>query len=151
VTICFIQPADAIAVIVASVGREARRLLVGEVVDAWVDDLPERDLAPNYAKAVADLDEHDLSTLATWHESIEMGRPVATKDFLVGVFSALGENQRDALRVAVGLRSEDAFDAGVDEIQTIEAVLPRLSEERAKELAETCVELYLWDRLGVAN
>ena len=44
-SLCFIQPQDAIRVIAESVGREARRQLVGEVVRAWVDDIPDQELA----------------------------------------------------------------------------------------------------------
>jgi len=63
-TLCFIEPKDAIRVIAESVGREARRQLLGELVRAWVDEIPEQELESHYAKAVADLDEHDLSMLA---------------------------------------------------------------------------------------
>ena len=41
-SLCFIEPHDAIRVIADCVGREARRQLVGEVVRAWVDDIPEQ-------------------------------------------------------------------------------------------------------------
>ena len=71
--LCFIEPQDAIRVIAESVGREARRQLLGELVRAWVDEIPEEELASHYAKAVADLDEHDLSMLAAWHASLEVG------------------------------------------------------------------------------
>ena len=57
--LCFIEPHDAIRVIADSVGREARRQLVGEVVRAWVDDIPDQELSVHYAKAIADLDEDD--------------------------------------------------------------------------------------------
>jgi hypothetical protein len=149
--LCFIAPQDAIRVIAESVGREARRQLLGELVRAWVDEIPDDQLASHYAKAVADLDEHDLSMLAAWHASLEVGMPVANKEFLVGAFSSLGENRREALRIAAGLRGEDAFDAGVAEEQALETVLPWLSEERAVELAAECLELYCWDRLGGEN
>jgi hypothetical protein len=149
--LCFIAPQDAIRVIAESVGREARRQLLGELVRAWVDEIPDDQLASHYAKAVADLDEHDLSMLAAWHASLEVGMPVANKDFLLGAFSSLGENRREALRIAAGLRGEDAFNAGVAEEQALETVLPWLSEERAVELAAECVELYCWDRLGGEN
>src|SRR3712207_7384067 len=43
-------------VIAESVGREARRQLLGELVRAWVDEIPDEELASHYAKAVADLD-----------------------------------------------------------------------------------------------
>jgi hypothetical protein len=149
--LCFIAPQDAIRVIAESVGRDARRQLLGELVRAWVDEIPDDQLASHYAKAVADLDEHDLSMLAAWHASLEVGMPVANKDFLLGAFSSLGENRREALRIAAGLRGEDAFNAGVAEEQALETVLPWLSEERAVELAAECVELYCWDRLGGEN
>src|ERR1700761_8586231 len=79
-SLCFIEPQNAIRVIADSVGREARRQILGEVVRAWVDEIPERDLQSHYAKAIADLDEHDLSLLAAWHASLEVGHPVPTKE-----------------------------------------------------------------------
>jgi hypothetical protein len=149
--LCFIEPQDAIRVIAESVGREARRQLVGEVVRAWVDDIPDGELCLHYAKAVADLDDEDLHMLAAWHASLEVGQPVPNTEFLVGVFPSLGENRREALKIAAGFRGEEAFDAGVTEDETLDTVLPRLSHERAVCLASECVELYLWDRLGNHN
>jgi hypothetical protein len=149
--LCFIEPQDAIRVIAESVGREARRQLLGELVRAWVDEIPEEQLASHYAKAVADLDEHDLSMLAAWHASLEVGMPIANKEFLVGAFPALGDNRREALKIAAGLRGEDAMAAGVAEEQALETVLPWLSEQRATELLAECIELYCWDRLGSEN
>jgi hypothetical protein len=149
--LCFIEPQDAIRVIAESVGREARRQLLGELVRAWVDEIPEEELASHYAKAVDDLDEHDLSMLAAWHASLEVGTPIANKDFLVNVFAALGENRREALKIAAGLRGEDAFNAGVAEEQALETVLPWLSRDRCEELVAECLELYCWDRLGSDN
>jgi len=151
VPLCFIEPADAIRVIADSVGREARRQLLGELVRAWVDEIPEPDLKGHYAKAIADLDEHDLSMLAAWHASLEVGQPVANREFLVNVFPTLGENRREALKIAAAFRGEEAFDAGIAEEQALDTVLPRLSRARAMELAEECIELYLWDRLGSDN
>ena len=148
---CFIEPKDAIRVIAESVGREARRQLLGELVRAWVDDIPEAELESHYAKAVADLDEHDLSMLAAWHASLEVGQPIANKDFLINAFSSLGENRREALKIAAGFRGEEAFEAGVAEEQALETVLPWLTRERAVELAGECVQLYCWDRLGSEN
>ena len=149
--LCFIEPQDAIRVVAESVGREARRQLVGEVVRAWVDDIPDRDLPLHYAKAVADLDEDDLHLLAAWHASLEVGHPVPNSDFLVGVFHSLGENRREALKIAAGFRGEEAFQAGVSEKQALDTVLPCLSRERAMELAGECIQLYMWDRLGCDN
>jgi hypothetical protein len=149
--LCFIEPHDAIRVIAESVGREARRQLLGELVRAWVDEIPEEDLVSHYAKAVADLDEHDLSMLAAWHASLEVGHPIANRDFLVNVFPTLGENRREALKIAAGFRGEEAFDAGVAEEQALDTVLPYLSRDRSIELANECLDLYLWDRLGGEN
>lgn len=149
--LCFIEPQDAIRVIAESVGREARRQLLGELVRAWVDAIPEAELSSHYARAVGDLDEHDLSMLAAWHASLEVGQPVANRDFLLRVFPALGENRREALKIAAGFRGDEAFDAGVSEEQTLEMVLPLLGRERSAELAQECLELYLWDRLGSEN
>ena len=149
--LCFIEPQDAIRVIAESVGREARRQLLGELVRAWVDEIPEQQLDSHYAKAVADLDEHDLSMLAAWHASLEVGQPIPNREFLVNVFPTLGENRREALKIAAGFRGEEAFEAGVAEEQALETVLPHLSRERSLELAGECLELYLWDRLGSDN
>jgi hypothetical protein len=149
--ICFIEPQDAIRVIAESVGREARRQLLAELVRAWVDEIPDEELASHYAKAVDDLDEHDLSMLAAWHASLEVGTPIANKDFLVNAFRTLGENRREALKIAAGFRGEEAFDAGVAEEEALDTVLPYLSRERSIELATECLDLYLWDRLGCDN
>jgi hypothetical protein len=149
--LCFIEPQDAIRVIAESIGREARRQLVGELVRAWVDEIPDGDLATHYAKAIADLDEHDLSMLAAWHASLEVGQPIANRDFLINAFPSLGDNRREALKIAAGFRGEEAFEAGVAEEQALETVLPNLSRSRSIELASECVGLYLWDRLGSEN
>jgi hypothetical protein len=150
-TLCFIEPQDAIRVIAESIGREARRQLLGELVRAWVDEIPESELEVHYAKAIADLDEHDLSMLAAWHASLEVGQPIANRDFLANVFPTLGENKREALKIAAGFRGDEAFDAGVNEEDALDTVLPSLSRERARELANECLELYRWDRLGCDN
>jgi hypothetical protein len=151
-TLCFIEPQNAIRVIADSVGREARRQILGEVVRAWVDEIPDAELESHYAKAVADLDEHDLSLLAAWHASLDGGaQPVPNKEFLVNVFPSLGENRREALRIAAGFRGEEAFEAGVGEDEALDTVLPWLSNDRCVELACECLELYCWDRLGSDN
>jgi hypothetical protein len=150
--LCFIEPHDAIRVIAESVGREARRQLLGELVRAWVDEIPEVELASHYAKALADLDEHDLSMLAAWHASMDVGQPIANREFLAGAFPSLDhEARREALKIAAGFRGEEAFNAGVGEEQAIETVLPWLSSARAEELMSECLELYMWDRLGSPN
>jgi hypothetical protein len=150
--LCFIEPRDAVRVIAESVGREARRQLLCEIVRAWVDEIPAEELAAHYAKAVADLDEHDLSMLAAWHASMEVGQPIANRDFLVGAFPSLEqEARREALKIAAGFRGEDAFSRGIGEEEALETVLPWLSVERCEELLAEAVELYMWDRLGGDN
>jgi hypothetical protein len=149
--LCFIEPQEAIRVVAESVGREARRQLLGEVVRAWVDEIPEDELEVHYAKAVEDLDDDDISMLAAWHASLEVGHPVANKDFLLRAFPGLGDHRREALRIAAGFRGEEAFDGGAGEEQALMTVLPWLSEERSMELAADAVEIYCWDRLGSDN
>src|SRR2546421_11476879 len=75
-SLCFIEPQNAIRVIAESVGREARRQILGEVIRAWVDEIPESELESHYAKAIADLDQDDLSLLAARHASPQGGHPV---------------------------------------------------------------------------
>ncbi len=149
--LCFIEPQDAIRVIAESVGREARRQLIGEVVRAWVDEIPDDELDVHYAKAVEELDDDDLSMLAAWHASLEVGHPIANKDFLLKAFARLGEHRRGAMRIAAGFKGEEAFDSGVSEEQALDTVLPWLSAERTMELASEAVDLYCWDRLGSDN
>ena len=131
--LCFIEPQEAIRVVAESVGREARRQLLGEVVRAWVDEIPDDELQVHYAKAV------------------EVGQPIANKEFLLGAFPRLGEHRREALRIAAGFKGDDAFEAGISEEQALGTVLPWLSDERLMELAAEAVELYCWDRLGSDN
>jgi hypothetical protein len=149
--LCFIEPQEAIRVVTQSIGREARRQLLGEVVRAWVDEIPEDELHVHYAKAVAELDDDDLSMLAAWHASMEVGQPIANQEFLVNAFQGLGEHRREALQIAAGFKGDDAFEAGVSEEQALETVLPWLSRERLTQLALEAVELYCWDRLGSDN
>ena len=54
-------------------------------------------------------------------------------------------------KIAAGFRGEEAFEAGVSEEQALETVLPHLNRERCADLAEGCLELYLWDRMGSDN
>ena len=150
-SLCFVDPADAIRAIADSIGREARRQLLGEAVRAWVDEIPDDELHVHYAKAVAELDDDDLSILAAWHASMEVGQPIANQEFLVNAFSSLGEHRREALRIAAGFKGEDAFESGVSEEQALDTVLPWLSHERVIELAAEAIELYCWDRLGSDN
>lgn len=150
-SLCFVDPADAIRAIADSIGREARRQLLGEAVRAWVDEIPDSELEIHYAKAIAELDEHDLSMLAAWHGSLEVGQPVPNRDFLMGAFGSLGENRREALKLAAGFRGEEAVDAGVTEDDALELVLGLLSPPRLMQLAVEAVELYIWDRAGSDN
>ena len=83
--------------------------------------------------------------------TISKNLAMTNKDFLVNAFPALGENRREALKIAAGLRGEDAFNAGVAEEQALETVLPWLSRPRCEELVAECLELYCWDRLGSEN
>jgi len=149
--LCFIEPKEAIRVVAESVGREARRQLLGEVTRALVEEIPDDELETHYAKAIDDLDDDDLSMLAAWHASLEVGHPIANKDFLLKAFSRLGEHRREAMRIAAGFKGEDAFDSGVSEEQALDTVLPWLSAERTMELASEAVDLYCWDRLGSDN
>ena len=150
-SICFIDPGDAIRAIADSVGREARRQLLGEAVRAWVDEIPDDELESHYARAISELDEHDISMLAAWHASMDCGHPLPNRDFLMGAFASLGEHRREALKLAAGFRGEEAVDAGVTEERALETVLDWLSPPRLMELAGEAVELYIWDRGGSDN
>jgi hypothetical protein len=147
-TLCFIEPAEAVRVIAECVGREARRALLAEVIQAWVDDIPEEELTNHYAKAVSELDHEDLSMLAAWHATLEVGTPIASAEFLVAVFDALGNHRRDALKLAARFRGDEAFLAGVGEEETLDIVLPWLSDERLEQLAGSALEIYVRDRAG---
>jgi hypothetical protein len=152
VTLCFIEPEDAVRVVSESVGREARRQLIGELVNSWVDSLPDDELAAHYASAVDSLDDQDLTVLAAWHASLEVGFPVANKEFLIGAFSALRFDQRrEALRIAAGFRSEEALESGASDEQVLETVLPWLPPDQMLELLGEAIRIYVWDRIGSEN
>src|ERR1700709_1484986 len=102
--LCFVDPADAIRAIADSIGREPRRQLLGEAVRAWVDEIPDDELETHYAKALSELDEHDLSMLAAWHGSLEVGHPVPNRDFLMGAFGSLREHPPQAPTLPPPLR-----------------------------------------------
>jgi hypothetical protein len=150
-TLRFIEPPEAIRVIAESVGREARRQLLSEVIQAWVDDIPEEELAHHYSRAVTELNHEDLSMLAAWHATLEVGSPVASADFLVGAFHGLGRHKRDALKLAARFRGDEAFIAGVGEEETLDIVLPWLTEPRLELLASAALDIYVRDRLGSEN
>ena len=75
--LCFIEPQDAIRVIAESVGREARRQLLGELVRAWVDEIPEEQLTSHYAKAVEDLEIAGLGSVRPLEAGAELLEPQA--------------------------------------------------------------------------
>jgi hypothetical protein len=150
-TLCFIEPAEAVRAVADSISREARRTLLSEVIQAWVDDIPEEELAHHYSRAVSELAHEDLSVLAAWHATLEVGALVASPEFLVGAFDALGQHKRDALKLAARFRGDEAFLAGVGEEETLDIVLPWLSEHRLEQLAAGALGIYLRDRLGGEN
>jgi hypothetical protein len=69
----------------------------------------------------------------------------------MGAFGSLGDNRREAMKLAAGFRGEEAVDAGVTEEDALELVLSLLSPPRQMELALEAVELYIWDRAGSDN
>jgi hypothetical protein len=149
--LCFVEPQEVIRLVCETVGRTGRRQLLASVVLAWVEEIPEAELEAHYAKAIEDLDQEDLSMLAAWHASLDVGEPIPNKDFLIGAFSGLGDHRREALKIAASFRGDEAFEAGVSEEQALDTVLPWLSNERAEELAEEALTLYCSDRMGCAN
>src|ERR671937_778716 len=102
-------------------------------------------------RAIADLDDHDISMLAAWHASMDVGHPVPNRDFLMGAFPSLGQHRREALKLAAGFRGEEAVDRGVTEERALNTVLDWLSPPRLMELAAEAVELSIWDRAGSDN
>ena len=64
--------------------------------------------------------------------SLEVGQPIANKDFLMRVFPSLGDNRREALKIAAGFRSEEAFEAGVGEEQALDVVHHGVRELRRR-------------------
>jgi hypothetical protein len=89
--------------------------------------------------------------LAAWHGSMEVGQPVPNRDFLMGAFDSLGDNRREALKLAAGFRGEEAFEEGISEERALDLVLEWLSPPRLMELCREATELYMWDRGGSDN
>jgi hypothetical protein len=146
-----LDPARAVRAIADSLGREARRELVELVIDAWVDSVPEPELARHYAKALAGLDHDDLRDVAGWPGTSGVAVALANRGFLLAAFSRLGDGRRDALRCAARLRGHAAFEAGVSEVRLLATVLPSLSAARLHALAQDSTALYVADRLGGEN
>lgn len=150
--LCFIEPEDAIRAIASSIGADSRHQLIVEAIRCWVDGVPEDELEHHYAKVVSGMDDEDLTMLAAWHASLDVGTPIATRDFLVGAYDSLGKHRRDALRIAAAFQGENGLgNVEGDEEEALLAVLPWLSEERMNELAAVALEIYIWDRLGTEN
>lgn len=150
-SLCFTEPENAIQAIASSIGADSRRQLAVEVIRQWVDGVPEDELEHHYSRVVSEMDDDDLTMLASWHASLDVGVPIASRDFLVGAFGSLGEHKRDALRIAAAFRSEDDLACDLDTDETLLSVLPMLSEASLTELAAVALEIYMWDRLGTEN
>ena len=150
-TLCFMEPAEAIRVFAESRGRGARRAPVWAGIECRGDDIHQHPLSQHYAKAVSDLDHEDLSMLAAWHATLEVGTPVASAEFLVGVFEGLGEHKREVLKLAARFRGDEAFLAGVGEEEALDIVLPWLSSDRLEHLCTKALEIYVADRIGGEN
>ena len=150
-SLCFTEPENAIQAIASSIGADSRRQLAVEVIRQWVDEVPEDELGHHYSRVVSEMGVDDLTMLASWHASLDVGVPVANRDFLVGAFDSLGEHRRDALRIAAAFKSEDDLACDLDTDETLLSVLPMLSEASLRELATVALEIYMWDRLGTEN
>ncbi len=150
-SLCFTEPENAIQAIASSIGADSRRQLAVEVIRQWVDEVPEDELGRHYLRVLSEMGDDDLTMLASWHASLDVGVPIASRDFLVGAFDSLGEHKRDALRIAAAFRSEDDLACDLDTDETLLSVLPMLSEGSLAELAAVALEIYMWDRLGTEN
>lgn len=148
--LCFIEPAEAIRVVLDAVGREARGRLATAVLQVWVDQVGDDELERIYAEAVDGLEGDDVALLAAWHASLDVGRPQASREYLLQTFPALGELRREALRLAVGFHGDRDLASPVGR-EALARVLPRLGGEQADSLAAKAVGIYLEDRLGSLN
>jgi hypothetical protein len=63
---------------------------------------------------------------------VVVGQAVPNRDFLMGAFGSLGENRREALKLAAGCRGEEAVDAPVTEDDEVELVLCLLAPPDAR-------------------
>ena len=151
--LCFIEPQDAIRVIAESVGREARRQLLGELVRAWVDEIPDERAASRTTSRRSPTSTSTTcrcSPPGTPRSRSASRSPTASSSSTSS--RSLGDNRREALKIAAGFRGEEAFDDGVAEEQALETVLPYLSRERVGASSrKSASSLYLWDRLGCDN
>src|SRR4029453_10000103 len=97
--------------------------LLGGGGGGGVGEIPGDELEAHYAKAISELDEHDISMLAAWHASMDVGVPIPNRDYLMGAFPALGQHRREALKLAAGFRGEEVVDSGLTEERALETVL----------------------------
>ena len=114
---------------------------------------PTRELSLHYAQSNSGARRGDLHP-ACGLARLVGGRPADPEHRRSSWASSpsLGENRREALKIAAGFRGEEAFQAGVAEDQALDTVLPHLSRERAGGAQQTSAfGLYMWDRLGCDN
>jgi len=145
------EPEDAVATVFDSVGVEARSHILDELTSVWIDALPESRLKAEYDRVVEGLDNEDLSMLAAWHATLEVGVPVANREFLVKAFPRLGEGRREALKVAAMFNYDSAIKKNSQYESAVRAAVRGLSSDGVIELLESCMQIYCWDRLGTAN
>ena len=108
--LCFIEPQEAIRVVAESVGREARRQLLGEVVRAWVDEIPEDELARTVAsleRARLALEERRAEALATRSAALRGHDPERT---LERGYALLLNHDGEPLPTAAAARQAGRFD-----------------------------------------
>ncbi|HWB68403.1 MAG TPA: hypothetical protein VG518_00340, partial [Solirubrobacterales bacterium] len=84
-----------IRAIADSVGREARRQLLGEAVRAWVDEIPDNELETHYAKALSELDELQAAGLTAEAVAAQAGSAAYMRD--IATLFAAYEQVRERL------------------------------------------------------
>jgi hypothetical protein len=148
-SLCFVDPIEALLVISASLTREGRSQLYHEALTTWVDTIPDESLEAYYGNAIQELDEHDLAMLASWHGAYHAGPAVPNVEFLAGAFPALGDNRRAAVKIVVGFFADDLPEAETE--AGLKETVVELSKDSMIVLLKEAVDIYIWDRLGTEN
>lgn len=150
--LCFIEPGDAIGMIVPTLDGERKEILLDACVSAWADLVPEDELALHYAKAVEALDAHDIDSLANWLHSLTERKVIPGAGFLQRLLPSLSDARRAALKLATGLRMKaPVYEETIDIDDALGIVLPLLGEQGMMQVARVALDLYVLQHGGSNN
>jgi hypothetical protein len=150
--LCFVEPREAIDMILATLDEETKEILLDASVSAWAAIVPDDELETHYEKAVSGLDAMDLDSLANWHGARTERSVVPSAEFLLKLFPTLGEDRREALELASGMRLKAAvYEETLTAQECLETTFALLSDEGMMQVAHVALGIYISFHAGSDN